>query len=113
AVGSPVPTRSQGGEHMVAPRSSPARAWRLALVTLAVLGVAALPGPARAAGTFRIAIGIDPDTLDPAGMTTTTVANVVDYVVETLTLLDQKGEVHPMLAESWTVSPDGTQYTFK
>src|SRR5581483_6411968 len=70
-------------------------------------------GPARAAGTFRIAIGIDPDTLDPAGMTTTTVANVVDYVVETLTLLDQKGEVHPMLAESWTVSPDGTQYTFK
>jgi peptide/nickel transport system substrate-binding protein len=99
-------------ETMVASRSSRTRLWRLATVTLTVLAVVVLPGAASAA-TFRIAIGIDADTLDPAGMTTTTVANVVDYVVETLTFLDQKGEVRPMLAESWTVSPDGTQYTFK
>jgi peptide/nickel transport system substrate-binding protein len=97
---------------MIASRSSRARSWRLAVVALAALVGVALPG-AGSAATFRIAIGIDPDTLDPAQMTTTTVANVVDYVVETLTFLDQKGELKPMLAESWTLSPDGTQYTIK
>ena len=91
---------------------------RLALVvpTLLIVGsvVVGLPaGPASAAGTFRVVVGVDPDSLDPAQMTTTTVANMVDYVVETLTFLDQDGKVRPMLAESWTVSPDGTQYTLK
>lgn len=83
----------------------------LPLVAGLVAGVAA--GPATAATTFRVAVGIDPDTLDPVGMTTTTIANMVDYVVETLTTIDPAGKVLPMLAESWTVSSDGTQYTFK
>ena len=86
---------------------------RLALAVLAFLifgGLAA--GPAVAA-TFRIAVGVEPDTLDPVQMTTTTVANMVDYVVETLAFLDQDGKVRPMLGESWTVSPDGLQWTLK
>ncbi len=61
----------------------------------------------------NLAVGVDPDTLDPVQMTTTTVANMVDYVVETLAFLDQDGKIRPMLAESWSVSPDGTQYTLK
>ena len=69
--------------------------------------------PVGAAGTFRIAVGVDLDTVDPAQMTTTTVANMVDYIVETLTALGPDGKVEPKLAESWTVSPDGTAYTFK
>jgi peptide/nickel transport system substrate-binding protein len=97
---------------MIASRSSRSRTWRLAVAAVAVLVALALPG-AGSAATFRIAVGVDPDTLDPVQMTTTTVANVVDYVVETLTFLDQKGELKPMLAESWTLSPDGTQYTIK
>jgi len=97
---------------MVDSRSSRARAWRLPLLALAVLVAVALAGAASAA-TFRVAVGIDPDTLDPVQNTTTTVANVVDYMVETLTFLDPKGDVRPMLAESWTMSPDGTQYTLK
>jgi len=32
---------------------------------------------------------------------------------ETLAFLDQDGKVRPMLAESWTVSPDGLQYTLR
>jgi ABC-type transport system substrate-binding protein len=73
-----------------------------------------LPGavPA-AASTFRIAVGIDPDSMDPLHLTTTTVSNMIDYVVETLTTIDETGTVLPLLAESWTVSPDGRQYTFK
>lgn len=90
--------------------------WARLPVVTAVAGLIALIlaiGPAAAATTFRIAVGIDPDTLDPVQMTTTTVGNMVDYVVETLTILEPSGKVGPLLAESWTTSPDGTQYTLK
>ena len=86
---------------------------RIGLVALALLAVALGAGPAGAAGTFRVAVGVDLDTVDPAQMTTTTVANMVDYVAETLTMLGPDGKVSPWLAESWTLSPDGTVYTFK
>ncbi|MFQ5898278.1 MAG: ABC transporter substrate-binding protein [Candidatus Methylomirabilia bacterium] len=82
----------------------------LVLAGLFVLGVGVAPA---SASTFRVAVGIDPDILDPVQMTTTTVANMVKYVVETLTTIDETGKVLPMLAESWSASPDGTQYTFK
>ena len=91
-----------------APSPLPPRPRALAALTIA-LGA----GPAGAAGTFRIAVGVDLDTVDPAQMTTTTVANMVDYVAETLTSLGPDGKVQPWLAESWTLSPDGTTYTFK
>jgi ABC-type transport system substrate-binding protein len=58
--------------------------------------------PARAA-EFRIAVGVDPDTLDPVQLTTTTVGNMVDYMVETLTKLVPDGSIQPALAESWSV----------
>lgn len=58
-------------------------------------------------GTFSIAVGIDPDTLDPAGQTTTTVQNMVDYVVETLLRVNDDGEVVPALATSVETSEDG------
>ncbi|RMF85824.1 MAG: ABC transporter substrate-binding protein [Nitrospinota bacterium] len=86
------------------------RSWGVRVVcTLMVVGLWILP--VRAA-EFRIAVGIDPDTLDPAQMTTTTVANIVDYVVETLTKLAPDGSVQPYLAERWSASADGLQYTF-
>jgi peptide/nickel transport system substrate-binding protein len=61
--------------------------------------------------TFDIAIGIDLDTVDPPQMTTTTVANVVDYSVETLTKLDKSGKTVPGLATSWDLSGDGKTMT--
>ena len=79
----------------------------LGFAALAALMIAVGAGPAGAAGTFRIAVGVDLDTVDPAQTTTTTVANMVDYVAETLTSLGADGKVSPWLAESWTVSPDG------
>lgn len=72
----------------------------------------AIPTP-NAPTEFRIAIGVDADTLDPARQTTTTVANAVDYMVETLVTIDQDGHVQPLLAESWGISDDGLEYTFK
>jgi peptide/nickel transport system substrate-binding protein len=84
----------------------------LRLFTAAALLILAA-GSGWAATTFRIAVGIDPDTLDPVQMTTTTVANMVDYVVEALLSIDRDGRLQPSLAERWEVSDDGLQYTFK
>lgn len=61
--------------------------------------------------TFSIAVGIDPDTFDPAGQTTTTVQNMVDYVVETLVVFDDAGELVGKLAETFETSEDGTTVT--
>ncbi|WNV74219.1 ABC transporter substrate-binding protein [Geodermatophilus sp. DSM 44513] len=58
-------------------------------------------------GTFSIAVGIDPDTFDPAGQTTTTVQNIVDYVVETLVVFDENDELVGNLAETFEISEDG------
>jgi len=65
------------------------------------------------AATFKIAVGIDPDTLDPAKMTTTTVSNMVDYMVEALVDIDIEGKVVPKLAKAWEVSDDGLSVTLK
>jgi peptide/nickel transport system substrate-binding protein len=62
-------------------------------------------------GTFSIAVGIDPDTFDPAGQTTTTVQNMVDYMVETLVSVDDEGTVGPRLAETFETSEDGLTVT--
>lgn len=63
------------------------------------------------AQTFRIAVGVDPDTLDPVQGTTTTVDNIMDYMVQTLVTIDQEGSVLPLLATSWEVSEDGLSVT--
>ncbi len=70
------------------------------------------PTPKKERTVFRIAVGIDPDTLDPVATTTTTVGNMVDYVVETLVRIDRDGNIQPLLAESWEVSEDGLTVTF-
>src|SRR5499427_11059775 len=62
--------------------------------------------------TLRVAIGIDPDTLDPAAQTTTTASQIVDMMAETLVTLDSKGALKPLLATSWTTSSDGLTWTF-
>jgi len=66
----------------------------------------------KAAGTLRVAIGVDPDTMDPIGQTTTTVQNLVDMAVETLVTIDEKGNVKPLLADRWEASSDNLQLTF-
>ncbi len=77
-----------------------------------VLLVAVLAGVGLAQTTFRIAIGVDPDTLDPVQGTTTTVDNVLDYMVETLVTIDTSGTLIPGLATDWSTSDDGLTLTF-
>ena len=98
---------------MVAKRIAHGLRRRLVVLGLALALAGVVPALAEAQGTFRVAVGVDPDTLDPVQMTTTTVANMVDYVIETLTFIDPEGKIQPGLTESWSVSPDGLQVTLK
>ena len=98
------------------------RSCRLASSLIVLLGLLIFfPPPAAVAAadpgggnaTFRIVVGVDPDTWDPHGHTTTTVGNLIDYMVEKLVRIDQHGKVHPLLAETWKISRDGKEYTFQ
>ena len=52
--------------------------------------------------------GLDPTTGAAAAISQVTLYNIF----EGLTRLDGGGDVHPMLAKSWTISDDGATYTF-
>src|SRR5690606_5498757 len=79
------------------------RAFPKLLLSLAVF----LAGSALAQETFRIAIGVDADSLDPAQGTTTTIDNIVDYMAQTLIGIDETGALVPLLATEWSTSEDG------
>jgi peptide/nickel transport system substrate-binding protein len=82
----------------------------IALLTLLVAG----PAAAQPAGTLVVGLVAEPVNLDPAQVTDLNSNRVGRRVVETLvTFPDEKTEVVPGLAESWTISKDGLQYTFK
>src|SRR5882724_4311688 len=55
----------------------------------------------------------DPETLDPHKTSTSAEANILRDLFEGLVMQDAKANLIPGVAESWTISPDGTVYTFK
>jgi len=55
----------------------------------------------------------DPESLDPHKTSTVNEAHILRDLFEGLIMQDQKAEIIPGAAESWTVSDDGTVYTFK
>ena len=60
---------------------------------------------------LRIAIATNIDSFDPHLTSSFAVANVVDYMVETLVKADVNGDIVPGLAKSWGASEDGLVYT--
>ena len=82
------------------------------LVLSSCAGGGSTTGGSKQGGTLTIAIGIDPDTMDPMRQTTTTVQNIVQMGVETLVRVDTDGKVQPLLATSWQTSSDGLSWTF-
>src|SRR6476469_6093479 len=55
----------------------------------------------------------DPETLDPHKTSTSAEANILRDLFEGLVMQDANANLIPGVAESWTISPDGTVYTFK
>jgi peptide/nickel transport system substrate-binding protein len=75
-------------------------------------GRGSVPNDAAQTSRLTVAIGVDPDTLDPMRQTTTTVTNIVQMAVETLATLDEQGKVQPNLASDWKVAPDSLSWVF-
>ena len=85
------------------------------ITVLALVLVAAWIGwatPALAAGTLKLAVGSNLNTLDPA-KTKIGEEYIVNFLVFSgLTEIDRDGRVKPDLAERWTVSDDLKTWTF-
>lgn len=88
------------------------RLHTLAGGTLAVLALAST-GSALAAKDAVLAIGGQPETLDPYNTNTTLTTAVTKSFYQGLYEFDKDLKIKPVLAESYTVSKDGLVYTFK
>jgi oligopeptide transport system substrate-binding protein len=109
--------------------ASPLRAgmiWRAALLALLAAGLVACGGGDRDAPspdgrgqaaaerqTLRRGNGPEPDTLDPQRARTDAAFNILRDLFEGLTTIGPDGEPRPAAAESWQVSEDGLEYTFR
>ena len=86
----------------------------LLLAGAAAASFAALPAVAQQKAPLSILRVIDADNYDPIRTTATAAAEVMYMLADTLVTVDfDMKTIKPGLAESWTVSPDGTTYTFK
>lgn len=78
--------------------------------------VGGMPSSAMASaqgGSLAVGVNISPATLDPTTNPSEGIRNVTyANIYEGLTAVDEQGAVHPLLAQSWSVSPDGVHYTF-
>ena len=85
-----------------------------ALLLLA-LSLLAAPAPAQPRkDAVVLGMTLEPPGLDPTAGAASAIAEVVLYnVFETLTKVNGDGSITPLLAESWTVSPDAKTYTFR
>src|SRR3954454_11380890 len=81
----------------------------------AALAVAPLPVLAQSKkDSVVMAMALEPPGLDPTNAAAAAIAEVTLYnIYETLTKINEDGSVSPLLAESWTASPDLKTYTFK
>jgi peptide/nickel transport system substrate-binding protein len=77
----------------------------------------AATGPALAQSSkANLVLGmvLEPPSLDPTSAAAAAIGEVVHYnILEGLTKINVDGRVTPLLAESWTTTPDGATYTFK
>ncbi len=69
--------------------------------------------PAEQRDTLTIAMGAEPESLDPVRMTSAPAATVSEHVSERLIYMEEDGSLTPMLAESWESNDDATVWTFK
>lgn len=84
----------------------------LLALSLALSAAPALAQPKK--DSVVLAMTLEPPGLDPTAGAASAIAEVVLYnIFETLTKVNGDGSVTPLLAESWSISPDARTYTFK
>jgi peptide/nickel transport system substrate-binding protein len=80
------------------------------VATVAPRAAAETPGPSKA---LVVASSVFPPTLDPTANPAAAIDEVFEYnVYQNLVQLDPKGQVVPVLATRYDVSPNGLRYTF-
>ena len=67
----------------------------------------------RAKDTLVLGMVLEPTSLDPTTAPAAAIGEIVHYnILEGLTKISAGGAVTPLLAEDWSVDPDGKSYTF-
>ncbi|MDR7427535.1 MAG: ABC transporter substrate-binding protein [Armatimonadota bacterium] len=84
----------------------------LSLAVWLMAGSAAAQQTPQPGGTIVMALGADPETLNPGITTGYAVGAVTANIFSGLIRLGPRGEILPQLATSWQVAPDGRTYTF-
>ena len=94
-----------------------AKAQSAATPAIRLAAAATNPSPAagqpRIGGILKFGIVKDIGTPIPFVAYTSISQYVKDNVYEPLVMFDQKGEIHPWLAESWTPNANSSEWTFK
>lgn len=84
-----------------------------ALAAICVTGWLSATAPVLAQTALSIGLQQEPTSLDPTADATASIDGMLaQNVYETLTVVNEQGEVLPQLAKSWTVSTDGLVYDF-
>lgn len=88
---------------------------RLMAALMLALSLAAAPALSQPKkDTVVLAMTLEPPGLDPTAGAASAIAEIVLYnIFETLTKVNGDGRVTPLLADSWSLSPDARTYTFK
>lgn len=87
--------------------------FRLILLIVIAPAFSLLPVAAQDnAQSVTMALTRDPVTFDPQGAIDPSAPVLLQYVYETLLFQDEAGDIHPFLAESWTVEDDGKSVVF-
>lgn len=68
--------------------------------------------PGTPGGVLRVSVQADTGQLDLHAISHTNAQWLGRLLYDNLVYLDDKGEITPWLAKSWTISPDGKTYTF-
>ena len=113
-------------ERVAASRGIAIASWCAAALAVLVAGLVACGGGERGSPsaddavqaaaerqTLRRGNGPEPDTLDPHRARTDAAFNILRDLFEGLTTIGPDGEPRPAAAESWQVSEDGLEYTFR
>jgi oligopeptide transport system substrate-binding protein len=86
---------------------------RIRTFLCAVAALCAISAGAQAETVYHRGNAGDPKTLDAHQTSIDVEANILWDLLEGLVTYDEAGRIVPGAAESWTLSPDGTVYTFK
>lgn len=88
-------------------------AWVLGAAVLALVALPARSQPPK--DTLVMGMQLEPTPgLDPTAGAASAIGEVTLYnIFETLTKINEDGTVSPLLAQSWTTSPDLRTYAFK